>query len=225
MCATQTHLIFCARSDFAPSKSASYGIWIPSLSRALVLQARGVHFSNMGHSARREVLSEPLQNADSPQKKPSNSRLELLPEEALYLVERGSMFCYKQEGSDPEDMYPDGPVEPGDANVHGTPMSVQQAFADMIGKEDLTLERYQVCLYFAEDYKLSLTDLLGLRVSQTPWILVHASHGAPVVSLLPPSSCTDLTRSSNRAGIINETCNSSCCKFLQKNYFCFPGQN
>ena len=50
------------------------------------------------------------------------------------------MFCWKehdllvknvQQGSSRED-------------VEGTPMSVQQAYAEMIGKEDLTLERYQV---------------------------------------------------------------------------------
>jgi len=29
-------------------------------------------------------------------------------------------------------------------DVEGAPMTVQQAFAEMIGKEDLTLEKYQV---------------------------------------------------------------------------------
>ena len=67
-------------------------------------------------------------------------RLELLPEEAIYLVERGALFCWKkhdlitknpQQGSSLED-------------VEGSPMSVQQAYAEMIGREDLTLERYQV---------------------------------------------------------------------------------
>lgn len=46
------------------------------------------------------------------------------------------MFCWKEHdllvrGSSLED-------------VEGTPMSVQQAYAEMIGKEELTLERYQV---------------------------------------------------------------------------------
>ena len=66
-------------------------------------------------------------------------RLELLPEEALYLVERGSMFCWKEEGEEAvveAGVLPDG--------VDGTPMTVQQAYAEMIGRGDLTLERYQV---------------------------------------------------------------------------------
>ena len=137
------------------SKSASYGIWIPALSRVHVLQARGVHFSNVGHSARRGPSTAPTQATEDARAKLPHSRLELLPEEALYLVERGSMFCYKQEGNDDEEMYADGPVEPGDSSIRGTPMSVQQAFADMIGKDDLTLERYQVWIalppFFVKD--------------------------------------------------------------------------
>lgn len=113
------------------SKNISYGIWYPSISRAHVTAARGIHFSNMGHSVARE--SAATNNADRVHK-----RLELLPEEALYLVERGAMFCWKHT------MVSLPPVEPGLDEVSGAPMSVQQAFAEMIGKEDLTLERYQV---------------------------------------------------------------------------------
>lgn len=90
--------------------------------------ARGIHFSNMGHSAPRSVLGE-----DGVSK--IQKRLELLPEEAIYLIERGSLFCWYDRGSDPT--LPEG--------VDGTPMSVQQAFAEMIGREDLTLEKFQVC--------------------------------------------------------------------------------
>lgn len=86
----------------------------------------------MGHSARRP-------NPDLSSNVKTITQLELLPEEALYLIERGTVFCYKYEG--------EGNLDPefGDS-VLGTPMSVQQAFAEMIGKEDLTLERYQVRL-------------------------------------------------------------------------------
>ena len=59
-------------------------------------------------------------------------RLELLPEEAIYLIERGTMFCWKAtEQSLADDM-------------EGEPMTVEQAFAEMIGTEDLTLEKYHV---------------------------------------------------------------------------------
>ncbi|KDQ08038.1 hypothetical protein BOTBODRAFT_38254 [Botryobasidium botryosum FD-172 SS1] len=126
------------------SKSVSYGIWIPALSRVHVVQARGVHFANIGHSARRGAPNPSPVVADGKLAKLPPSRLELLPEEALYMIERGSMFCWKREGGEGE---VDGPCEVGDPNVQGTPMSVQQGFAEMIGKEALTLERYQVYSY------------------------------------------------------------------------------
>ena len=110
------------------SKNISYGIWVPSLSRAHVTVARGIHFSSMGYSVPREY------DVDSQRK--MYKRLELLPEEALYLIERGSMFCWKED-------IPEGPKSNFE-NIAGTPMTVQQAYAEIIGHEKLTLERYQV---------------------------------------------------------------------------------
>lgn len=107
------------------SKSLSYGIWMPSLARVRVTMARGIHFNSMGHSAARETGLEK-----------AVKRLELLPEEALYLFERGTLLCYKDaggEGAVPED---ESPI-----------LSVQQAFAEMIGTEEITLEKYQVYAY------------------------------------------------------------------------------
>ena len=96
---------------------------MPDLHRARVTKARGIHFNTIGHSAVREIGQE---------KKPTKM-LELLPEEALYLVERGSLLCYV--GNNPLLTVPDGnlPI-----------LSAQQAFVEMIGKEDITLEKYQV---------------------------------------------------------------------------------
>lgn len=74
--------------------------------------------------------------ADEPATEKIQKRLELLPEEALYLVERGTMFCWKEH-----DLFS---ATPALEEMEGSPMSVQQAFAEMIGKEDLTLEKYQV---------------------------------------------------------------------------------
>jgi tRNA-splicing endonuclease subunit Sen54 len=68
-------------------------------------KTHGVHFSTMGRY------------------EGARKRLELLPEEALYLLDRGTVECWTEQG---------------------VPMSVQQGFAEMIGTEDLTLERYQV---------------------------------------------------------------------------------
>ncbi len=106
------------------SKSVSYAIWYPTLSRAHVTVARGVHFVSMGHSVQR------------PSKMKAQKRLELLPEEALYLIEKGALFCWKVSHDSPND----------DAcwDSQGAPMSVQQAYAEMIGTQDLTLDRYHV---------------------------------------------------------------------------------
>lgn len=85
----------------------------------------------MGHSVARPAKL-PAEDAHKPLK-----RLELLPEEALYLVERSTMFCWKE--TELLDLSTEGLED-----TEGVPMSVQQAFLEMIGKEDLTLEKYQV---------------------------------------------------------------------------------
>jgi len=84
----------------------------------------------MGHSAVRLTLDE---NGLEKVKK----RLELLPEEAIYLIERGALFCWNES-----DVHT--PHLQGSEGIAGIPMSVQQAYAEMIGKENLTLEKFQV---------------------------------------------------------------------------------
>ena len=85
-----------------------------------------------------------------------------MPEETLYLLEKGALFCWKASCDD-------GPGEnviDWDSSSQGAPMSVQQAYAEMIGTEDLTLDRYQVgvrpsllhCLK-PPLYRLSLTSV------------------------------------------------------------------
>ena len=111
------------------SKAVSYATWYPDLGRTHVTLTRGIHFSNMGHSAPRPVEYNGVQKVQK--------RLELLPEEAIYLIERGCLFCWKQIDLDV------GQV-PGLNDVNGSPMSVQQAYAEMIGREGLTLEKFQV---------------------------------------------------------------------------------
>lgn len=116
-------------------------MWMPGLQRAQVFQARGVLFTSIGHSVRRSVPS-------APGEKPRTvATLELLPEEALYLVERGSMLCFRASSPEKESRLNADVVQ--NLDVDGSefaqePMTVQQAFAEMIGKEDLTLPRYQV---------------------------------------------------------------------------------
>ncbi|KAI9443121.1 tRNA-splicing endonuclease subunit sen54 N-term-domain-containing protein [Lactarius indigo] len=113
------------------SKSVSYAVWYPDLARAHVTVARGVHFTSMGHSVQR-----PSKVSTKTQK-----RLELLPEEALYLVEKGALFCWKASHDGPDE------DEGWDSASQGAPMSVQQAHAEMIGTQDLTLDRYHTFSY------------------------------------------------------------------------------
>ncbi|KAJ7772587.1 tRNA-splicing endonuclease subunit sen54 N-term-domain-containing protein [Mycena maculata] len=115
------------------SKAVSYAMWHPDLARAHVIVARGTLFTSIGHSAPRLVVT-----ADGAEK--YHKRMELLPEEALYLIERGTVFCWKEANLDLTGV-------DGLEDVLGPPMSVQQAFSEMIGTEDLTLERYQVYAY------------------------------------------------------------------------------
>ncbi|OCH90889.1 hypothetical protein OBBRIDRAFT_834612 [Obba rivulosa] len=115
------------------SKSASHAVWYPELARAHVTIARGVVVANMGHSVARPSLDPGVSQK-------VQKRLELLPEEALYLIERGALFCRKAGE-------PVLAEEERLDEMEGAPMSVQQAFAEMIGKEDLTLEKYQVYAY------------------------------------------------------------------------------
>jgi tRNA-splicing endonuclease subunit Sen54 len=50
------------------------------------------------------------------------------------------MFCWKEY----DILVKNRQQGPSLEDVEGTPMSVQQAYAEMIGNEGLTLERYQV---------------------------------------------------------------------------------
>ncbi|EUC54156.1 tRNA-splicing endonuclease subunit sen54 [Rhizoctonia solani AG-3 Rhs1AP] len=124
----------------AGSKTISYAVWYSTLGRAHVTVARGTHFSTLGHSALREP--EPNSDSTKPQK-----RLELMPEEALYLMERGSLFCWKENTTSAA--MGDEPVPDfDDCNVSiGAPMSVQQAFTEMIGVDGLEIQHYLVYAY------------------------------------------------------------------------------
>ncbi|OAV91533.1 hypothetical protein PTTG_04073 [Puccinia triticina 1-1 BBBD Race 1] len=77
--------------------------------------AKGVLFSSIGRWSR------------------ERKRLELSPEELLYLVERGTVECWTAEDR---------------ASGQGAvPMTVQHAWAEIMGTSQLSLERYQVYAY------------------------------------------------------------------------------
>ena len=106
-------------------------MWCLGLSRAYATVAKGIHFMSMGHSVPREVIN------DAGELK-IQKRVELLPEETMYLVERGSLFCWKESDVDLSTL--------GTQRMQDSPMTVQQVYSEMIGHEDLTLEKYQVCV-------------------------------------------------------------------------------
>lgn len=126
------------------SRSVSYGLWFPSTTHAEVTLSRGTMFAGMGYSNTRLKIEDDAKGKS----KERSKRTELLPEEALYLIERGSMFCWRVDGLDARTQEDVLSTAMGNFNledVAGSPMSVQQAFAEMIGGTgDLTTERYQV---------------------------------------------------------------------------------
>ncbi|KIO32220.1 hypothetical protein M407DRAFT_18791 [Tulasnella calospora MUT 4182] len=153
----QQHMLDKARSAMysalkaergVSSKTISYALWFPETGYAQVVLARGAAFGSLGYSNVRDPIG------GATKEKGKGKSLELLPEEALYMVERGSMYCWRVErkgAKTAEDVVPmplssggDFPLE----EVPGTPMSVQEAFAEMIGAASgLTTEQYQVYAY------------------------------------------------------------------------------
>lgn len=88
-------------------------------------------FLTTGHTIRAPV------EEGSKKKEPP---LELLPEESLYMLERGSMQIWHQP--------PGVPDMEWDEELHGFrggwEMSTMEAFSLFLGQEGLTAERYQV---------------------------------------------------------------------------------
>jgi tRNA-splicing endonuclease subunit Sen54 len=62
------------------------------------------------------------------------------------------MFCWKEHIPFAENTQRVSSLD----DMEGSPMSVQQAYAEMIGKEDLTLERYQVRFFPTEHHERGL---------------------------------------------------------------------
>ena len=82
----------------------------------------------MGVSQRRRVESGQNQTC-----------LELFPEEAIYLIERGALDCRWTQTP--------GTVPSADAFLSCIPISVSQAFSHLMGQEGCTMARYQIYAY------------------------------------------------------------------------------
>lgn len=147
------------------SKSISVATWEPFLNRAVVQLYRGQTFMSMGHTRKVTILedgqyedlarhynpTDSLPRAAGVVKEgrfwpKTQSRLELYPEEALFLIERGSLECRiqlnTQSGTSPVPSMKD-------YDDHSEPqwvsLSVEEAYATMLFADGLTRERYQVC--------------------------------------------------------------------------------
>ncbi|GAA5895433.1 hypothetical protein JCM6882_006249 [Rhodosporidiobolus microsporus] len=121
------HALYTALSSGSrhhSSRAHNSFTWRPEIGRASCdsedgLAAHGIHFGNVGHFH------------------VGRKRLELLPEEALYMVERGAVELWREyEGEEG--------AEGAQAAKRRVPMSVQQAWDECLGQYDLTPERYQV---------------------------------------------------------------------------------
>ncbi|MBW0478357.1 hypothetical protein O181_018072 [Austropuccinia psidii MF-1] len=108
--------------------------------------AKGVSFSSIGRWNRQR------------------KRLELMPEELLYLVERGSVQCWTNEDK-----------STGEGSV---PMSVQWAWSEMIGTDRLSLERYQVYSYLK---RLGYVVLRKEHVDSIWHTRIHQTDGVQLI--------------------------------------------
>lgn len=100
-----------------------------------IITARGHMLDNMGIAVRHAACG----------KGKGKARLQLLPEEALYLLERGSLQIWI--GPEEEVARGVGEWRDEDWGVRGAiEMSVMEGFAAFIGRDELSWERYQVRL-------------------------------------------------------------------------------
>ena len=110
------------------SKTLCTATWDPHFQRAFVHAQRGQSCTHMGVSQRRRVESGQNQTC-----------LELFPEEAIYLIERGALDCRWTQTP--------GTVPSADAFLSCIPISVSQAFSHLMGQEGCTMARYQIYAY------------------------------------------------------------------------------
>ena len=119
------------------SKSMSHALLTPKSPYPRVLVSRGHLLDSMGITVRPATSSS----------RRVRGRVELLPEEALYLLERGTLQIWVGKEAETEEEEKAGVGEWVD-QVYGVggavELSVMEGFAAFIGKDGLSWERYQV---------------------------------------------------------------------------------
>lgn len=117
------------------SKAISHALYTPDSPYPHLLISRGHLLDSMGISMR---------SPDSKGK--ARARTQLLPEEALFMLERGSLQIWMGREEDSEDgTAAVGTWSEEECGVVGAvEMSVSEGFAAFLGKDGLTWEKYQV---------------------------------------------------------------------------------
>jgi tRNA-splicing endonuclease subunit Sen54 len=122
------------------SKSISHAVMSPFDPFPRVIVSRGHLWDHMGVPVRSTVVSSA--------KATNRSSILLLPEEALYLLERGSLQIWFRPNVDIEEAEGKLVETEWDDEAYGVrnavEMSVQEGYAKFIGMEGLTWEKYQV---------------------------------------------------------------------------------
>ncbi|KDN52834.1 hypothetical protein K437DRAFT_242961 [Tilletiaria anomala UBC 951] len=121
------------------ARNLSTAVWDPLTKRATMGVIKGSNFASMGVTIRREVPHLPYETVKlDPTGVPYpkyESSVQLSPEETLYLMERGALECSLRQQMDSHSR---------EAHV---PLSLQHAFAIMLGPKSCTREEYQVYAY------------------------------------------------------------------------------
>lgn len=142
------------------ARSLVRATWDPSTCRAVLHDLQGKIFETIG------VISRTTRAERDPtgkQKMVTTARNELLPEEALFLVERGSLQLYSLPSS----------RWTGELDVsRQAPMSLQQAFTELLHADRLTREKYLIYTYLKR---------LGYVVQRAS--VVDAARAAPLTTL------------------------------------------
>ncbi|KAL1407053.1 tRNA-splicing endonuclease subunit sen54 [Vanrija albida] len=122
----------------AASKSLSHAVVTPSSPFPQLIVSRGHVLDSVGITVRRSIT-------EGDQTK-TTSRVELLPEEAMYMAERGTLQIWNGRDPETEEDRQRGVGEWCDEEfgVRGAvEMSVMEVFGAFMGKEALTWQRYQ----------------------------------------------------------------------------------
>lgn len=108
------------------SKAVSYAVWNERARRATLLMTRGNHLTKMGHAVRRSVSPS---SSSSTTESQTQIRIDLLPEEVLYLIDRGSLQLFIPANPDSYPAFPEPITSPAAIPDNLIPVSVEEAWA------------------------------------------------------------------------------------------------